>query len=254
MNESASTPKEPFTAMLPAVVYFAWAYAFLWLLDRGRFMAFLQPALWPLLAGGLALSLFFLITALRRSTPTCHQHRVEGAAAWTRTALLLLPILFLIVSYNTGLGGYAYGKRAFDGGPLFPSSMAAIQNPEELPRDPDGTVRPTMLELVVHSNALEGKRVRTQGKVFHGTDVPEDHVRVYRFVIACCAADAQPAAVLVRGEGIPELAHDSWVEVTGVMHQIEIDGITWLRIDADTAETLPTPSPGDQYLFLRLWW
>lgn len=254
MNETPNEAKEPITAMLPAIVYFAWAYAFLWLLDRGRFTAFLQPALWPLLAGGLALSAIFLISALRRANAACHQHTVEGAAAWTRAALLLLPIVFLVASYGAGLGGYAFGKRAFDGEPLFPSSMAAIQNPEELPVDSDGAIRATMLELVVHATALEGKRVRTQGRVFRGPDVPEDHARIFRFVIACCAADAQPAAVLVRGDGVPGLAHDSWVEITGTLNQIEIDSVTWLHVEADTAETLPTPSPGDQYLFLRLWW
>jgi uncharacterized repeat protein (TIGR03943 family) len=56
--------------------------------------------------------------------------------------------------------------------------------------------------------------VRLTGFVVRDPDIPDGYT-LTRFVMACCAGDALPMQVTVRGLDGPPPADDTWVEVVG---------------------------------------
>lgn len=77
----------------------------------------------------------------------------------------------------------------------------------------------TILQLLRAPEKRTGSVVRLLG-LLHRDARLESHfgpgrdVALYRFVIACCAADALPVTVALEGE-IPELDAEQWVEIEG---------------------------------------
>ncbi|MCG3177757.1 MAG: hypothetical protein BIFFINMI_00077 [Phycisphaerae bacterium] len=72
-------------------------------------------------------------------------------------------------------------------------------------------------------------------------DLPADTVVVFRFVIACCAADAQPVAVLAHCKGAGALPRDSWVRVEGTLGSTPSGGRTVPLIRAERIVTISAP-------------
>ena len=91
----------------------------------------------------------------------------------------------------------------------------------------------TMAEVVTRalrdpSQSLEGVRVRVVGFAAPAGDA--EGYRLTRFVIFCCAADAEALQAVVTGDPTPR-ARDQWLEVEG----------TWVPRPAAVDD--PTPPP-----------
>jgi uncharacterized membrane protein YcgQ (UPF0703/DUF1980 family) len=80
------------------------------------------------------------------------------------------------------------------------------------------------------AQSLAGVRVRLVGFVAP-SEGKEGSYRLTRFVIFCCAADAEALQAVVRGDRTPR-ARDQWLEVEG----------TWLPRPT-AAEDDPSPTP-----------
>ena len=191
----------------------------LWLWRSGEALNYIRPGLVPLvLAAGLVLLALGLLpplglvgTGLGRSADASgdesggHQHR--GRVGW----LLLAPVLVVMVVQPAALGSYAVSSRtvvpgAGDSG--FPALAAPVR----------GAVPMTMAEFVTRavrdpSQSLAGVRVRLTGFVSPVKD--GDGYQLTRFVIFCCAADAEALQVAVHGDPTPR-ARDQWLEVEGI--------------------------------------
>jgi uncharacterized repeat protein (TIGR03943 family) len=184
----------------------------IWLWWSGQALNYVRPELdsW-VLAGGVVVLLLGLLPPLgllgRETTQADrhggHHHR--GRVGW----LLLVPVLVVMLVQPAALGSYAVSGRAAvpgggDGG--FDPLAAPVR----------GAVPMSMAEFVTRAErdpgqSLAGVRVRLVGFVAPN---PGGGYRLTRFVIFCCAADAEALQAVVRGDPTPR-ARDQWLEVEG---------------------------------------
>jgi putative membrane protein len=91
-----------------------------------------------------------------------------------------------------------------------------------------------------------GKRVRVTGFVYRDVRLPPNRFLVARFVLKCCAVDAQPVGLPVRASTtVPEPG--TWVTVDGVW---EVDSVGDRRQPLIAASAvMPAARPGQPYLY-----
>jgi uncharacterized repeat protein (TIGR03943 family) len=197
-----------------------------WLWWSGDALNYVRPGLAPyLLASGVVVVLLGLLPPLGLLGDQLvghggHRHRAR--VGW----LLLVPVLVVMLVQPTALGSYAVSSRstvpAGDGG--FDPLAAPVR----------GAVPMSMAEFVTRAErdpgqSLAGVRVRLVGFVAPGGGA--GNYRLTRFVIFCCAADAEALQAEVRGDPTPR-ARDQWLEVEG----------TWMARPT-AAEDDPSPPP-----------
>jgi len=125
--------------------------------------------------------------------------------------LLLVPVLVVLVVQPAALGSYAASSRSVVPGGSdgdFPPLSAPVR----------GAVPMPMAEFVTRAvrdpgQSLAGVRVRLIGFVAPA-EGGDGGWRLTRFVIFCCAADAEALQAVVRGDPAPR-ARDQWLEVEG---------------------------------------
>jgi putative membrane protein len=92
-----------------------------------------------------------------------------------------------------------------------------------------------------------GKPARVTGFVYREAALPEGWFLVARFVVKCCAVDAQPVGLLVRAPEASPLEGGRWVRVEGAWEVVELDGRRRAAIGA--ARVTPTGRPEQPYLY-----
>jgi uncharacterized repeat protein (TIGR03943 family) len=222
-----------------------------WLWWSGQALNYVRPGLAPwVLAGGVVVGLLGLLPPLgllsehtAAGHTSGHQHR--GRVGW----LLLVPVLVVMLVQPAALGSYAVSGRAAvpgggDGG--FDPLAAPVR----------GAVPMSMAEFVTRAvrdpgRSLAGVRVRLVGFVAPSDGAGgQDGYRLTRFVIFCCAADAEALQAVVAGDPTPR-ARDQWLEVEG----------TWLprpaaaddpnpplpTLDVDVVRPIAPPHPPYEY-------
>ena len=201
----------------------------IWLWWSGDALNYVRPGLSPyLLAGGVVVLLLGLLPPLGLlGEQTGHDAGHGGHRHGTRVGwLLLVPVLVVMLVQPAALGSYAVSSRsAVPGGGdgQFPPLAAPVR----------GAVPMSMAEFVTRAvrdpaQSLAGVRVRLVG--FAAPAEGTGGYRLTRFVIFCCAADAEALQAVVRGDPTPR-ARDQWLEVEG----------TWLARPASVDD--PTPPP-----------
>jgi uncharacterized repeat protein (TIGR03943 family) len=217
-----------------------------WLWRSGQALNYVRPGLAPLvLAAGVVLLALGLLPPLglcgARAAGPAGGHRHRAPVGW----LLLVPVLVVLVVQPAALGSYAASSRSVvPGGGDFPALAAPVR----------GAVPMPMAEFVTRAvrdpgQSLAGVRVRLTG--FVAPPEPGDHGwRLTRFVIFCCAADAEALQAVIHGDPAPR-ARDQWLEVEG----------TWQPrpaspddpnpqppvLDADTVHPIAPPRPPYEY-------
>jgi uncharacterized repeat protein (TIGR03943 family) len=203
----------------------------IWLWWSGQALNYVRPGLVPwLAAGGVIVLLLGLLPPLGLfGRQPAHGdghggHRHRARVGW----LLLVPVLVVMVVQPAALGSYAVASRSAvpgggDGG--FGPLAAPVR----------GAVPMSMAEFVTRAvrdpdQSLAGVRVRLVGFVA-ANQGQEGGYRLSRFVIFCCAADAEALQAVVRGDPTPR-ARDQWLEVEG----------TWMA-RPPAAEDDPSPPP-----------
>jgi uncharacterized repeat protein (TIGR03943 family) len=202
-----------------------------WLGWSGQALNYVRPGLVPyLLAGGVIVALLGLLPPLgllgkqTAGHPGHGGHRHRARVGW----LLLVPVLVVILVQPSALGSYAVSSRATVPG-------GGDSGLEPLAAPVRGAVPMSMAEFVTRAvrdpgQSLAGVRVRLVGFVAP-SEGKEGGYRLTRFVIFCCAADAEALQTVVRGDRTPR-ARDQWLEVEG----------TWLPRPT-AAEDDPSPPP-----------
>jgi uncharacterized repeat protein (TIGR03943 family) len=171
----------------------------------GTALDYVRPALQPfLLTGGLVLVALGLAPPSGLLGRGADGHAHQPRVGW----LLLVPVLVLLLVQPAALGSYAAAARvATPGGEsAYPPLAAPVR----------GAVPMTMAEFVTralrdHDRSLEGVTVRLVGFASPATG---GGYQLIRFVIFCCAADAEALRVDVRGDRV-QRAPDQWLEVEG---------------------------------------
>ena len=96
---------------------------------------------------------------------------------------------------------------------------------------------------------LAGKTVDVTGFVTPSPDDPENVFYVSRFVVTCCAVDAQPVGVPVHLPGWDDsLDADEWVTVSGEFEP-NADSSSAEALLLEPADVTPTEQPAQPYVF-----
>ena len=181
-----------------------------WLWWSGAALNYVRASLGPLLlAGGVVFLLLGLAPPfglLDRGRPGQADRHREARIGW----LLLVPVLVLVVVQPAALGSYAAAGRS-----AVPAGAGGDYPPLAAPVR--GAVPMTMAEFVTRAlrdraRSLDGVRVRLVG--FASPAKAAGGYQLTRFVIFCCAADAEALQVEVRGDRVRR-APDQWLEVEG---------------------------------------
>jgi uncharacterized repeat protein (TIGR03943 family) len=186
----------------------------IWLWWTGDALNYVRPGLAPfLLAGGVVVVLLGLLPplGLLGEQAAGHAdghggHRHRARVGW----LLLVPVLVVMLVQPAALGSYAVSSRSVvpgGGDDQYPPLAAPVR----------GAVPMPMAEFVTRAvrdpdQSLAGVRVRLVGFVAPAEGA--GGYRLTRFVIFCCAADAEALQAVVRGDPTPR-ARDQWLEVEG---------------------------------------
>lgn len=202
----------------------------IWLWWSGEVLNYVRPGLAPyLLASGVIVGLLGLLPPvglLGQQTPGPAPghggHHHTARVGW----LLLVPVLVVLLVQPSALGSYAVSSRSVvpgGGDDQYPPLAAPVQ----------GAVPMSMAEFVTRAvrdpgQSLTGVRVRLTGFVAPAEDA--NGYRLTRFVIFCCAADAEALQAVVHGDPTPR-TRDQWLEVEG----------TWLPGPADVDDPSPPP-------------
>lgn len=173
------------------------------------YLRYVQPGLRPyLVASGvllLALGLVEAVTVLRapeRRGDGRHDHRSSPRVAW----LLTVPALALLLFPPPALGSYSAEREAAR------YEAQGVGEFSALPAgDPVDLTLGQFTSRAVYDSArtMRGRTLRMTGFVTRDGDT----WYLNRLLVTCCAADARPNKVEIRGLDAP--AADSWVTVTG---------------------------------------
>jgi uncharacterized repeat protein (TIGR03943 family) len=202
-----------------------------WLWWSGQALNYVRPGLVPLLgaSGVVLLGLGLLPPLGLLSGHTADQpdrgHHHKARVGW----LLLVPVLVVLLVQPAALGSYAVSSRSVvpgGGDGQFPPLAAPVR----------GAVPMSMAEFVTRAvrdpaQSLAGVRVRLTGFAAPAQGGAGGY-RLTRFVIFCCAADAEALQAVVAGDPAPR-ARDQWLEVEG----------TWVPRPVAADNDLSPPPP-----------
>jgi uncharacterized repeat protein (TIGR03943 family) len=231
------------TLSLPAIIYITWLAAYYWLLEAGRYKAFIQPRLWPLLVMALVFLLAY-IAAFISHFPG-ESGSVSKSDRWLQAAILFVPVVFLGAIYGQSLGTHALTKRALDTDQ--PLTITGF-SPQGSPPTTDAPTS-SLLELMTHTAHFNGKRVAAEGMVYRKEHSDRNKFRLFRFLVVCCAADALPLVVRVNSKIAGKFDNDDWVRVEGIFRFEMVDDRKVASIAADSIRRIPSPPPEKRYLF-----
>jgi len=244
MQEKFKRPAAILTACLPAIIFITWLNAYYWLLENGRYKAFIQPKLWPLLILALVGLLAFSAASISQfSLRSMASFRFE---AWIKAAILIVPVVFLWTIYGQSLGTDAFAKRLLQSGQRVPFKTADF---EKIPSTALSENAATLLDLILYAENFNGKPVTVEGMVFRNAGVDTNSFLLFRFAVTCCAADALPFSIRVNMANEADLTNDTWVRVEGLFNLATMHGKQVFSIRADRVLPIPTPPPENRYLF-----
>lgn len=245
----------------PAAVMSAWGVVMLHTIASGHINRLLSPMFRPCVFAAAVLLLILSALHLLLYEPEASgtasavpfRDRLRHIARWL---VLLLPIIAASMLSPPALSGSTFANRALAstaGVSAMPNmsdkTNADIKNAQAA--DPTQPVPMEVTDLIVvgksseQIKAFEGRRVRTVG-LLSGQG---DSAKLVRWIMWCCAADAQPASVALAGDtsaGGNAKDGTQWVEVIGAARFPSTLGHIVPRIEIESIK--PTQEPDEPYL------
>jgi len=113
-------------------------------------------------------------------------------------------------------------------------------------RNEKKVIEADLYDLAEYADKLKGKQVATEGMAAWDEN---DNSRFYlfRFLVVCCVADAQPLAVLVDIKETEMPRQNTWVRVEGLVDTIKVDGQAGVIIRKASVTSIKAPK--DPYLY-----
>ena len=219
-------------------------------------LAYIRPAMGPVLAlAGAVLVVLGGVVLLRpgrrvasadgasRDHGHGHDHAGTSRVAW----LLIAPILAIAVVVPRPLGAFAANR----GAATVPTPSRADLGPLPAAADRGGPVDLSLKEFVGRAvydqgRSLRGAPVRLQG--FVTPDSRGAGFLLTRFIVTCCAADARPLRVAIRGLAPPWPAADTWLAVTGTWRPEQRTAEDQRPPVLDATDVRPIAAPASPYL------
>jgi uncharacterized repeat protein (TIGR03943 family) len=222
-----------------------------WLAASGTALNFVRPSIRPyVLAAGLVAALLAVLPpggllARRRPGPpaaVAHDHEhPDAGVGW----LLVVPLFVALLVPPAPLGANAVRSRLSTARPAAASVYPAVRAPDH------GAVPMTMAEF--STRALRDKRRSLTGVPVRLTGFVSDRsgtaYSLGRFVIFCCAADAEAVEVRIVGDPTPRRTNE-WLEVVGVWVPQPLDAdVVSLRVTS----VRPVKRPRAPYEYTAVW-
>ncbi|WP_086839650.1 TIGR03943 family putative permease subunit [Amycolatopsis kentuckyensis] len=183
---------------------------------NGDYLRYVKPAQQPWIVAGGAVMVLLGAVAIVRDLVASRKAALEDHDGHSHSArpawLLLVPVLAVFLVAPPALGADSVIRTEARA----PSS-AAVANAAAFPPLPAGNVVTLSVNEFVtragwdSAGTLNGRTVSLTGFVVH----TEGSTLLARLVISCCAADAFPVTVRLRGGEADHLASDAWIRVTG---------------------------------------
>jgi uncharacterized repeat protein (TIGR03943 family) len=232
----------------PAAVLSAWGTVMLHTVATGHITRLLSPMFrsYVVIAGVLLLlfaaAYLFLYQPAENTAPAlAPTGRLRQLLRW---AALLVPIIAASVMSPDALSSTTMANRSTAGAIPMPSFSQTTSDDIKAAQeaDPSQPVPVEVTDLITLSQmqSFDGRLVRTVGLAENG--------KLVRWIMWCCAADAQPASVQLTGNldaGGP-LKNDAWYEVVGKAEFPSTLGQIVPRIDVQSIK--PTQEPDEPYL------
>jgi uncharacterized repeat protein (TIGR03943 family) len=243
----------------PAAVMSAWATVMLHTIASGHINRLLSPmfrsyvftaAVLLLLLSALHLLLYEPEPATTSSFAPAGRLRQMG-----RWLVLLIPVLAAAILSPSALSRTTLANRAAvsstAGGAPMPSWTSTSKDNVEsiLSANPNQPVPVEVTDLITVSRSpqqmsgFEGRKVRSVGFLVSQTG---SSPKLVRWIMWCCAADAQPVAVDLTGNTSGNWKESDWLEVTGTAHFTSVLG--QMRASIDVESIKPTQEPDEPYL------
>jgi uncharacterized repeat protein (TIGR03943 family) len=240
----------------PAAVLSAWGTVLLHTVASGHINRLLSPMFhsYVVIAGVLLLLfaaayLFFYQPAENPAPAFAPTGRLRQLLRWV---VLLVPIVAASMLSPDALSSTTMANRGALGGPSsayqMPSFSQATNDDIKAAQaaDPNQPVPVEVTDLITLSHlpgqmqGFEGRLVRTVGLAENG--------KLVRWIMWCCAADAQPASVQLSGnlDASGPLKNDGWYEVVGKAEFPSTLGQVVPRIDVQSIK--PAQEPDEPYL------
>jgi uncharacterized repeat protein (TIGR03943 family) len=238
------------------LIAFAYGAYLLHVFRSGALYFYIHPVyVWPVVATALVLITLAILAGRAEThrhdpalTPSAVGPRYLGAGRHSPfgLALLALPLVLGFGLTPQPLSALSATQRGVDlmpaAGPEGPPAFVIRGQPETY------TIKDwvKVLQVDPEPGRHAGKPVRITGFVHRDDRLPREWFLVARFVVKCCAVDAQPVGLPVRTAGpLPEVGR--WVLVEGVWDVAEVGGERRAVIGA-TGVT-PTNRPDQPYLY-----
>jgi uncharacterized repeat protein (TIGR03943 family) len=240
----------------PAAVLSGWGTVMLHTVASGHINRLLSPMFRSCVLGAAVLLLVFSVGYLFLYQPAENPAPALAPAGRLRQllrwAVLLIPLVAAATLSPDALSSTTLANRG-----LLNSTAGAVpllsaddqQNVKAaLSADPNQPVPVEVTDLITlsHSPAqmqsFVGRKVRSVGFVVNQGGTP----KLVRWIMWCCAADAQPASVQLTGNLSTPLKDNAWYEVDGTAQFPSTLGQVVPRIEVDTIK--PTEEPDEPYL------
>jgi len=240
----------------PAAVMSAWGTVMLRTIATGHINRLLSP-----MFRNYVLTAALLLFVLSALYVLLYQPDSETAPApaptgrlrqFGRWLVLLVPLVAASILSPSALSSTTLTNRSSTAGVApMPSWNAASQKNAQaaLDADPNQPVPVEVTDLITLSRspdqmkAFEGRKVRTVGLL---VNQPENAPKLVRWIMWCCAADAQPASVELGGNVSGNWKEDQWLEVVGAAQFPSTLGHVAPRIEVESIK--PTQEPDEPYL------
>ena len=233
------------------LVAFAYGAYLVHVFRSGALYFYIHPVyVWPVVATALVLIMLAILAG--RAETHRHDPELTPSAAGPRhpspfgLALLALPLVLGFGLTPQPLSALSATQRGVDlspaAGPEGPPDFVIRGQPETY------TIKDwvKVLQVDPEPGRHAGKPVRITGFMHRDDRLPREWFLVARFVVKCCAVDAQPVGLPVRAAApLPEVGR--WVSVEGVWEVAEVGGERRAVIGA-TGVT-PTNRPDQPYLY-----
>jgi uncharacterized repeat protein (TIGR03943 family) len=242
--------------LAPAAVMSAWATVMLHTIATGHINRLLSP-----MFRNYVLTAAILLLVLSALYVLLYQPDSETAPALAPTGrlrqfgrwlVLLIPVIAASVLSPSALSSTTLTNRSSTAGVTpMPSWNAESQAKakEALDADPNQPVPVEVTDLITLSRspaqmkAFDGRKVRTVGLF---VAQPGSTPKLVRWIMWCCAADAQPASVELGGNTSGNWKDTQYLEVVGTARFPSTSGHVAPQIEVESIK--PTQEPDEPYL------
>jgi len=236
-----------FSFFAPALVMSAWATVMLHTIASGHINRLLSPMFRSYVLGAAILlmvlsALYLFLYEPSAETPKPALAPTGRLRQLGRWMMLLIPVIAASVLSPAAFSSSTLEKRGLDAAPAsyqMPTWSTTGQTDAKavVDSDPNQLAPVEVTDLITISKSpslikgFDGRKVHVVG-LFNNSS---GNLKLYRMIMWCCAADAQPMSIALTGNTTGDWKNEQWLEIVGtarfpstlghVVPQVEVESI-----------------------------